>query len=61
VAIPELFGIILSLKQDVSSGFLIRSVKVEHANLFADFLEMGDHLLDAGYKDAAAVLIGWCT
>lgn len=26
--------------------------------MFADFLEMSEHLLDQGYKDPAAVLIG---
>ena len=28
------------------------------AELFADFLEMADHLLEQGYKDPAAVIIG---
>ena len=28
------------------------------AELFADFLEMADHLLELGYKDPAAVIIG---
>ena len=28
------------------------------ADLFADFLEIGEHLLEEGYKDAAAVTIG---
>ena len=28
------------------------------AELFADFLEMADHLLQQGYKDPAAVIIG---
>ena len=29
-----------------------------HAEVFADFLEMAQHLLDVGYKDAAAVIAG---
>ena len=29
-----------------------------HAETFADFLEMADHLLSEGYKDAAAVIAG---
>ena len=29
-----------------------------HGDMFGDCLEMSDHLLDAGYKDAAAVLAG---
>jgi hypothetical protein len=29
-----------------------------HADIFADFLEMADYLLQQGYKDPAAVVIG---
>jgi hypothetical protein len=29
-----------------------------HADMFASFLEMADHLLRSGYKDAAAVIAG---
>lgn len=58
VAVPQMYGVIVSLKHDINSGFLVRFSEVEHANLFADFFEMGDHLLEQGYKDAAAVIIG---
>lgn len=29
-----------------------------HGEIFGDFLEMADHLLNEGYKDAAAVIAG---
>jgi hypothetical protein len=29
-----------------------------HADIFADFLEMADYLLEQGYKDPAAVITG---
>ncbi|MFZ0592306.1 MAG: hypothetical protein WAM39_17735, partial [Bryobacteraceae bacterium] len=33
-------------------------VELVHADVFSDFLEMADHLLEQGYKDAAAVIVG---
>ena len=29
-----------------------------HADVFADFLQMADYLVDSGYKDAGAVIAG---
>lgn len=53
-----LYGIVAALKRDVENDYLVQFSEIEHANLFADFVEMGDHLLAKGYKDPAAVLIG---
>jgi hypothetical protein len=54
----SLVGIVRALKRDVENDYLVQISELEHANLFADFVEMGDHLLAKGYKDPAAVLIG---
>ena len=54
----QLFGIIDSLKADSESGFLQSQTELIHGELFADYLEMSQHLLDEGYKDAAAVVAG---
>lgn len=51
-------GIIRQLKQDISDGYLSSVRVLLHAETFADFLEMADHLLSEGYKDAAAVIAG---
>lgn len=53
-----LFGIVDSLKADVSAGYLKTQTELIHRELFADFLEMANHLLSEGYKDAAAVIAG---
>ena len=51
-------GIVRQLKQDVGDGYLSSARELLHAETFADFLEMADHLLSEGYKDAAAVIAG---
>jgi len=54
----QLFGVIDSLKADISAGYLQTQIELIHGDLFADFLEMAQHLLDEGYKDASAVIAG---
>lgn len=54
----HLFGVIDSLKADISAGYLQTQTELIHGELFADFLEMAQHLLDEGFKDASAVIAG---
>jgi hypothetical protein len=49
---------LMALKADFESGHLQSITEIVHAELFGDFLEMADHLLDQGYKDPAAVIAG---
>ena len=51
-------GVTESLRADLGSGYLASVSQLIHGEVFADFLEMGDHLLGEGYKDAAAVIAG---
>jgi len=51
-------GIIRQLKCDIGDGYLSSARELLHAETFADFLDMADHLLSEGYKDAAAVIAG---
>ena len=53
-----LAGIVDSLREDVAAGYLRSHAELIHGELFADFLEMGEHLLNEGYKDPAAVIAG---
>lgn len=54
----QLAGVIDSLRVDVSLGYLDSQRELIHGELFGDFLEMAQHLLDEGYKDAPAVIAG---
>jgi hypothetical protein len=51
-------GIVKALRSDVDAGFIQTVVELAHADVFADFLEMAEHLLGSNYKDAAAVISG---
>jgi hypothetical protein len=51
-------GMLQALRDDYESGYLQSVVELVHADLFADFLDMADHLIQQGYKDPAAVVAG---
>jgi hypothetical protein len=46
------------LNSDVQNGYLRKINNIISAEVFGDFLEMAQHLLDEGYKDPAASLTG---
>jgi hypothetical protein len=56
--VSELVGILKGVQRDIQTGLLRDIRSVLHAEVFAGYLEMAEHLLNEGYKDAAAVLIG---
>ena len=56
--ISELGGILKGVQHDMKSGMLSDFRKLLQAEIFADFLDMAEHLLNEGYKDAAAVILG---
>src|SRR6266581_3720209 len=47
----HLVGVVESLRADVAAGYLNAQRHLIHGELFADFPEMSQHLLDEGYKD----------
>jgi len=51
-------GVTEALRGDLQAGFLRTLEELIRGDLFGDFLEMSEHLLDSGYKDAAAVIAG---
>jgi hypothetical protein len=51
-------GVLKALKEDLQKGFLTNIRDLIVAEVFTDFLDMAEHLLENGYKDAAASLIG---
>jgi hypothetical protein len=51
-------GILTAVREDVAGGYLARLKALVAAEVFSEFVEMGQHLLDAGYKDPAASLVG---
>jgi hypothetical protein len=47
-----------SLRQDLNKGRLLSFRALVTAEVFSDFLDMAEHLLEHGYKDPCASLIG---
>jgi hypothetical protein len=50
--------VLISLRQDLVSGRLISLRRLVTAEVFSDFMDMAEHLIEHGYKDPAASLIG---
>ena len=53
-----LVGVVEALRDNYASGALVSIHELIRAEVFDDFLEMAQHLLENGYKDPAAVLVG---
>lgn len=53
-----LAAMLTALRSVYASECLQSSRELVHAELFADFQEMADHLSEQGYKDSAAVNAG---
>ena len=56
--VSELTGILKGIKSDVDRGMLEDFRLLVRAEVFASFLDMAEYLLNEGYKDAAAVMLG---
>ena len=51
-------SILKAAKEDIEGGYLKKLEDLVTADIFTDFLEMAEYLLEQGYKDPAASLIG---
>ena len=58
VLMGRLGGVLQALRNDYDDGSMQSLQELIHADLFSDFLDMAEHLLEQGYKDAAAVMAG---
>lgn len=56
--ITQALGVIRAAKDDYEQGFLFDTRVLIEAEVFDDFLEQAEYLLDAGYYQPAAVVIG---
>jgi hypothetical protein len=51
-------GVAQSLLDDMEAGYTRSIQEIIHDEVFSDYFEMAEHLLESGYKDAAAVIAG---
>jgi hypothetical protein len=54
----RIMGIVVALRIDLDKGYLKSINEIIQSEVFSDYLEMAEHLLQEGYKDPSAVLIG---
>jgi hypothetical protein len=55
----SLLGILDAFREDIEAGFLQEIEAAINAGVFADFLEMAEHVLDDIHKTPAAVIAGF--
>lgn len=51
-------GSVIALKEDLENDYLKSYSELLHSEIFGDYIEISSHLLESGYKDSAAVIIG---
>jgi len=51
-------GVAQSLLEDMVAGYTRSLQELIHSDVFSDYFDMAEHLLESGYKDAAAVITG---
>jgi hypothetical protein len=54
----NIIGAVTALKSDLENDYLKSFSDIVQSEVFSDYLEMAEHLLNEGYKDPAAVLVG---
>jgi hypothetical protein len=54
----HIVGTITALKSDLQNDYLKSFSDIVQSEVFSDYLEMAEHLINEGYKDPAAVLVG---
>jgi hypothetical protein len=57
-SVESTLGILDAVRDEISKGWHKSTRGVVSAEVFSDFIEMAGHLLQEGYKDAAAVMLG---
>jgi hypothetical protein len=51
-------GIMSAVRGELAGGWFRTTVGLISAQIFSSFIDMAEHLLEEGYKDAAAVMLG---
>ncbi len=56
--LSSMVGVVKALSHDLEKGYMRSLEELIRADVFADFLQMAEYLVDCGYKDAGAVIAG---
>ena len=56
--VVHVIGVLEGLYKDLDADYLKSFSELIHADIFSDYIEMAEYLLEEGYKDPAAVITG---
>ena len=56
--LTQSIGVLKALHQDLKKGYLKTLSELIHADIFTDYIEMAEYLLEEGYSNPAAVITG---
>jgi hypothetical protein len=56
--VAHVIGVLEGLYKDLDADYLKSLSEIIHADIFSDYIDMAEYLLDEGYKDPAAVITG---
>lgn len=56
--VVHVIGVLEGLYRDLEADYLKSFSEIIHADVFSDYIEMAEYLLEEGYKDPAAVITG---
>lgn len=57
-SVNNLISILTSINEEITGGWIFTTKGLVSAEIFADFMDMAEHLLTENFKDPAAVMIG---
>jgi hypothetical protein len=57
-AARKTIAILKEIKDEITGGWLFSTKGIVAAEIFSDFIEMSNYLLEEGYKDSSAVMLG---
>ena len=58
VKVVHVIGVLEGLYKDLDADYLKSFSELIHADIFSDYIEMAEYLLEEGYKNPAAVITG---
>ena len=58
IVVESLIQILISIKEEITGSWLFTTKGLISAEIFANFLDMAEHLLQEKFKDASAIMIG---
>ena len=53
-----MIGSVIALKEDLEDNYMKSYSEILHSEIFSNYIDIANHLIEKGYKDSSAVIIG---